>query len=194
MYKVLAVAVLCCLALQAAADADRCTSAHVLHTCLPSGGHQQLLARTETVNSLNALNIVSNSTGFLAKCPGFIQFGQCARATWQASGCTVPTDAANTNIIRFRTASEAVNIVCIDKASDFFEARECLSSDAVRQAVTACASANSARNCIEYANDVTCATSAVRAACPGIAGDFFAFASRLLKSSPHTALCVAPAN
>ena len=48
---------------------------------------------------------------------GFIQFGQCAKAAWQASGCTVPSDGANLNVLRFRTASEAVNIVCVEKAS-----------------------------------------------------------------------------
>jgi len=199
MYKVLAVVVLCCLASQAAANPDKCSAAAILQQCLPD--FQQYVHRAGSVNSLTALTVATNSTGFLSRCQRFIEVGACVRQAFQTNGCTVPTDGANPNVIRFRTASEAVRIICIDKAAEFQAARECLSAPGVRQAIQACANAGGSghslrrkrHTCIDYSNEVACAGAAVRSACPDIAVHFHAFAGRLLKMTPHTAGCVAPA-
>lgn len=199
MYKVLAIAVLCCLALQAAGDDDRCSAQSIMQLCLPN--YHQYLHRREPVNSISALNVATNSTGFLAHCPRFIEVGRCIRTKFQENGCTVPTDAANVNVVRFRAAREAVNLVCGEKAADFVAARACLSSAAVRQALQACANAanheeparRKRHTCIDYNTEVDCAGRAVSSACPSIAADFHAFTGRLLKMTPHTALCAVPA-
>ena len=47
----------------------------------------------------------------------FIEVGRCIRTKFQENGCTVPTDAANVNVVRFRAAREAVNLVCGEKAA-----------------------------------------------------------------------------
>ena len=46
-----------------------------------------------------------------------MQVSQCVSLYLQQNGCTVPTDAANVNVARFRVAREAVGYICVEKAA-----------------------------------------------------------------------------
>lgn len=188
MYKLLAVAVLCCVALQVTADSnddDLCAPRRLLAECYPN--FQGILIRAEGLSAVNVLNLATNSTGFLAKCPAFIQVGQCVQAKIAERGCQ-PTDANSVAVARYRAVRAAVGFICVDKAADFFENRDCLSS--TRDAIQACADArdrNAADQCPEYREEVACVRRAA-AACP-IAEDFETFAGKILRLTPQTATC-----
>jgi hypothetical protein len=132
-----------------------------------------------------------------ARCKTFNDFTKCVDDKMRS--CTQVTDAQELSIVLWDNARVAVDYICNKHWQDFVNHRTCLTSSSLRQAAIACDLPVShyrrkRDTCADYEAEIKCSDKAVRDQCGAEVARHVGFMARtILKNTPHTKDCVAPA-